>query len=177
MLESPSFQMNLSVISGFQTLFNAAAELPEVRELSAAMARSGEAREAVQNRIRELSNLNIDPRYVNPKDYVLAIYLWLTYFVASEQSTMAAGYVDGAPQCWNAKKLARWLLTPRTLDSGNQLSTDESSNTQIDVGTTPGALMLQMKNDPERTQRRFDSFVIASEPSSVGTIISHGDVQ
>ena len=107
-----------------RAFFAAAAKEPAALTLYGTMRTSGEAREEVVGRIHDLSQLEVDRRYENPNDTALAILLWLTNFAAPEFVQMAADLVDRAPQCWYAKKLARRILMPAPVATGNSRSSD-----------------------------------------------------
>jgi hypothetical protein len=121
-IESPEFDVTLNVVSNMRAFFAAAAKEPAALTLYGTMRTSGEAREEVLGRIHDLSQLEVDRRYENPNDTALAILLWVTNFAAPEFVQMAADLVDRAPQCWYAKKLARRILVPPLVATGNSWS-------------------------------------------------------
>ena len=137
-IESHEFDANLNVVSSMRAFFSAASKEPAVVELYGHVLESGDISEEVLGRIFDLARLAVDPRYENPKDTPLAILLWLTYFAAPDYAQMAASYVDHAPQCWYAKKLARRILMPPPMASGDswvgerQHSLDPSSSSSGD---------------------------------------------
>ena len=110
-IETHEFAAELNLASGTRGFFRAVARDPAVGVVREGMLRSGEACEEVLSRIYDLTKLDIDLRYENMNDVPLAVLLWLMYF-ASFNSGLAAYYVDHAPQCWYAKKLARRILVP-----------------------------------------------------------------
>lgn len=118
-IKSHEFAARLNVVSGTRSFFAAANKEPAVMSLCEDMSKSGEAREEVLGHIHDLSQLAVDRRYENPNDAALAILLWLTRFTAPDYSQIAADLVDQAPQCWYAKKLARRILLPPPVASGN----------------------------------------------------------
>ncbi len=109
---SVEFAARVNVVSGLSLLFKAAAREEAVQELQHAMARSGEVREEVLAKVNDLVELVVDPRYQNPYDTALAILLLLTGNTAPAQHLLTATLVDGAPQCWYAKKLAHSIIFP-----------------------------------------------------------------
>lgn len=123
-IESPEFDVTLNVVSSMRAFFAAAAKEPAALTLYDTMRTSGEAREDVLGRIHDLSQLEVDRRYENPNDTALAILLWVTNFAAPEFVQMAADLVDRAPQCWYAKKLARRILMPPPVATGNPWTPD-----------------------------------------------------
>ena len=118
-IESYEFNARLNVVSSMPAFFRAAAQEPAVLELYGRMPESGDVREEALGRIHDLSRLEVDRRYENPNDTPLAILLWLTWFAAPDYAGIAADLVDRAPQCWYAKKLARRILIPPSVASGN----------------------------------------------------------
>ena len=121
-IESPDYAANMNVVSSMHAFFNTASKDPIVLEAYRHMLESGEAREAALGRIHDLSCLEVDRRYENPNDTPLAVFLWLTLFAAPDYVGMAADLVDRAPQCWYAKKLARRILVPPPVGTGNVLA-------------------------------------------------------
>jgi len=118
-IESYEFNARLNVVSSMPAFFRAATNEPAVLELYSCMPESGDVREEALGRIHDLSRLEVDRRYENPNDTPLAILLWLTWFAAPDYADIAADLVDRAPQCWYAKKLARRILVPPRVASGN----------------------------------------------------------
>jgi hypothetical protein len=111
-IQSVEFDVNLNVVSGTNAFFRAVAKEPAVLEAYRQMLASGELREDALGRIYDLANQEVDLRFENPNDTPLAVLLWLTYFGAGDFAPMAAALVDGAPQCWYARRLARRILNP-----------------------------------------------------------------
>ena len=118
-IESHQFDANLSVVSGMRAFYRAAANEPACMELYSNMLASGDAREEVLGHILDMSQLEVDKRFENPNDTPLAILLWLTGYAAPDFVELAADVVDRAPQCWYAKKLARRILVPPPVASGD----------------------------------------------------------
>lgn len=118
-IESHEFDANLSVVSGVRAFYRAAANEPACVDLYSNMLASGEAREEVLGHILDLSQLEVDRRFENPKDTSLAILLWLTNFAAPELVEIAADLVDRAPNCWYAKKLAHRILVHSPTETDN----------------------------------------------------------
>ena len=111
-IRSPAFDAALNVVSSTNGFFEAVEQHPTVREAYRQMLGSGALREDAIGRIYDLTNQEIDPRFENPHDTALAVLLWLTTFAANDNVQVAAVYVDQAPQCWYAKKLAERILHP-----------------------------------------------------------------
>jgi len=142
-IESPEFDVTLNVVSSLGAFFKAAAKEPAALTLYATMRTSGEAREDVLGRIHDLSQLEVDRRYENPNDTALAILLWATNFAAPELVQMAADLVDRAPQCWYAKKLARRILMPPPVATGNSWAPD-SLHPSGPAGLLSGDVVITM---------------------------------
>jgi len=116
---SPEFAVKLNVVSGFRAYFRAASKETSVYTLYKAIIASAEARETVLDQIRNLAYLEIDRRYENPNDTALAVLLWIILFAAPELVVSVADLVDRAPQSWYAKELARRILIPSKIKSGD----------------------------------------------------------
>ena len=111
-IQSPKFDAALNVVSSTNGFFHEVGKHPTVREAYRQMHDSGEVREDAIGRIYDLSRREIDFRYENPHDTELAVLLWLMNYAANDNVQVAAAYVDQAPQCWYAKKLAQRILNP-----------------------------------------------------------------
>jgi len=118
-IASLEFDVGLNVVSSLRAFLRGAANEKSVRTLYSALVTSGEAREEVLGRISDLSRLEVDRRYENPHDTALAVLLWLTVMASPDFGTIAADLADRAPQCWYAKKLARIVLAPNPIESGD----------------------------------------------------------
>ena len=123
-IESHEFDARLSVVSSMRIFFRAAANEQSVKVLYDSLLQSGETREEVFGRIHELSHLEVDRRYENPRDTSLVILLWMISFAAPGMVELAADLVDRAPQCWYAKKLARRILVPPPVATANSWWSD-----------------------------------------------------
>lgn len=133
-IESYEFNARLNVVSSMPAFFRAAAQEPAVLELYGRMPESGDVREEALGRIHDLSRLEVDRRYENPNDTPLAILLWLTWFAAPDFAGIAADIVDRAPQCWYAKKLARRILVPPSVASGNSWAGERPTSHESEYG-------------------------------------------
>ena len=111
-IQSVEFDVNLNVVSGTNAFFRAVSQDPAVMEAYREMQQSGEVREEVIGRLYDLVKQETDPRFENPNDTSLAVLLWLTNFAAHEYAELTAAWVDLAPRCWYAKKLAQRILNP-----------------------------------------------------------------
>ena len=128
-IESHEFAANLNVVGGTRPFFAAASREPAVIALRESIASSGFAMEEVLGHVSDLGTLEIDRRYENPNDTALAVLLWSLYFADANPgwACTAAEMVDRAPQCWYAKKLARRILLPPPVASGDSWSGEARS--------------------------------------------------
>ena len=151
-IETHQFAANLNVASGIRSFFRAVARDPVVVVLRERMRVSGEAREEILGRIYDLAQLDTDLKFENPNDIPLAVSLWLMYFT-SFNSGLAAYYVDQAPNCWYAKKLARRLLVPpksETSDTSGRLDDQQawfkvSNSIDSMISIKPGSPQDQLR--------------------------------
>ena len=118
-IHSVEFDVNLNVVSGTNVFFRAVSREPAVLEAYRQMRHSGEVREDAFGRIYDLVKQETDPDFENPNDTPLAVLLWLTTFAAPDYAEMAATWVDHAPRCWYAKKLAQRILNPPPSTTGD----------------------------------------------------------
>ena len=118
-IQSVEFDVNLNVVSSTDAFFEAVAREPAVLEAYDQMRNSGDLREEALGRLCDLVWSDADSRYENSNDTPLAVLLWLTNFAASDFAAIAAGWVDQAPRCWHAKKLAQRILNPPPALTGN----------------------------------------------------------
>ena len=111
-IESPEFDAELNVVSGTGSFFQAVAGDSTVRALLEAMDETGFTPEQILGRIYELSMFDPDPRYENPYDTALAVLLWLTAYTDDQLANVGAHYVQLAPRCWYATRLANQVIAP-----------------------------------------------------------------
>ena len=111
-IQSMEFDVNLNVVSSTDGFFAGVAREPAVLEAYDHMRNSGERREEALGMLFDLAWEGTDPRYENPNDTSLAVLLWLTNFATSDLVALAASWVDLAPRCWHAKRLAQRILNP-----------------------------------------------------------------
>ena len=111
-IKSVAFDVSLNVVSSTNGYFRAVSQHPAVQEVYSQMSNTGELREETIGLIYDLANEEVDPQFENPNDTPLAVLLWLTNFAAPGNAQIAATYVDQAPHCWYAKKLAQRILNP-----------------------------------------------------------------
>ena len=118
-IQSVKFDVALNIASSTDRFFEAVSEEPAVLSACVLMQKSGELREDTLNTLRELVTRESDPAYENPYDTALAVLLWLTNFAAQDHSRIAASWVDQAPRCWHAKRLAQRILNPPPSETAN----------------------------------------------------------
>lgn len=68
----------------------------------------------VLTRLIDLSRKTVDPRYENPLDTALAVYLWLLSLKNSEVASLGAQFILKCSQCWWAERIARSILLGST---------------------------------------------------------------
>ena len=130
-IESPEFDAELNMLSGTSAFFRAVRDDPVVKETLRLMLDSGEIQEEALGRIWDLASLETDPHYENPHDTPLAVLLWLTRYTNRHFALVGAHYVEQAPRCWYAHKIARQISNPPAAGS-----LDVSAN----AGTAPRIL-------------------------------------
>lgn len=109
---SRGFDAELNVVSGTNAFFQAVSKERAVQESLRLMRGSGEVREDALGRIYDLVNLDSDQCYENPYDTRLAVLLWLTSYTDPHFARLGAHYVERAPRCWYAAKLAHQIINP-----------------------------------------------------------------
>ena len=113
-IESPELDADLNLASGTGSFFRRVGKEPVILETLRMMAESGEACEEVLGRICDLSVQESDPDFENPNDTPLAVLLWLTSFTSSNFARAGAYFVEKAPRCWYARRLAEAIINPIT---------------------------------------------------------------
>jgi hypothetical protein len=108
-VESHEFAARLNVTSDFPTFLRGAHDAPPVRSLFGAVNARG-SRQRLFSRILELARQRVDPRYENPWDTPLTIYLWILGSTDWNVAKAAAEVIATIPQCWWATKLSRYFL-------------------------------------------------------------------
>jgi hypothetical protein len=108
-IESHEFAARVNVASDLTTFLQAAQAEPSVNCLLEELD-SPEMRPAVLSKVYELTQRQVDPRYENPWDTALAVYVWAMSLRDLDLAKVAAKEVVQVPQCWWAAKLSRQLL-------------------------------------------------------------------
>ena len=120
-IESPELDAELNFASGTSAFFRRVGKERMIQDALQLMNTSGEVCEEVFGNICDLSTRETDPAYQNPNDTPLAVLLWLTYFAAPHLAHASARFVDKAPRCWYAQKLAQGILNPTRVTSSDSL--------------------------------------------------------
>ncbi len=162
-IESSEFDANLNVVSGMSAFFRAADKEPAVREAYRCLRESGDLREEALDRIYDLAELEVDPRYENPNDTALAVLLWLSYFAFPDDVDIAVDYVSGAPQCWYAAKLARQLAIPPQAKGDNLPTVFGGIQSHWGPNRNWSAETVQAKPNPSGSKLRLRTHTEARE--------------
>ena len=153
-IESPRFDAELNVVSGSKAFFRAVANEPAVQISLSSLRESGPLREEVLGRICDLAASETDPRYENPNDSALAALLWLTCFADPDFARLGAHYVERAPRCWYARKLACQIINPTA--TGSTMSSVRSGlETQASIKNSSFVKTVDMV--PSAPRARFVS--------------------
>ena len=99
-----------------------------VQEAFRLMGESGEVQEEVLGRMYDLAMAETDPDYQNPNDTPLAVLLWLTYFTHPDFARVGAHYVERAPRCLYANKLAHHIMNPMPTMSSDSWGQPDTVN-------------------------------------------------
>lgn len=141
-IESHIFAAKLNVASDIRTFFVAARRENAVGQLLLALA-SSEVREQVLMRSLELAGQAVDPRYENPRDTALAVYVWLMSLKDWLLTEIMAEAIGQAPQCWWARKISRELLLgTRTRSSAGQDVRDFTGSPKVRHSSDGGEVVL-----------------------------------
>ena len=108
-IESHEFAARLNVASSLDAFLRAAKEENSVQQLFKELA-STQHLSALLERVIRLSQVPVDPRYENPGDTALAIYVWLASFRGTAYGRLLAQYSSTALQCWWSSKISRNIL-------------------------------------------------------------------
>ena len=108
-IESHSFAARLNMASNFSGVLQIAQKEVCVQSLLQELKQSI-ALDQLLRRIEVLTRQRIDPRYENPWDTALTVYLWTTSLINPEKAKIAAYQVDQLPRCWWAREICSHLL-------------------------------------------------------------------
>lgn len=128
-IESTVFVAFTNVASDFPTFIRAARQFEGVQVLLNRL-EDEEVREAILDRIWELSDAPVDQSYENPWDAPLAVYLWILDLKDPELALVAAEAASDAPQTWWAGKLAHVILQQQTI-------TSDAADAHYDISWAP----------------------------------------
>lgn len=156
-IHSPQFDAELNVVSGTNAFFRAVRNEPAVKFSLRLMKESGDLQEQVLDRLHDLAAQDTDPSYENPYDTPLAVLLWLTHYSGYDSSILGAQYVNLAPRCWYASKLAQHIINPPPSDSsGYAVNVDvasqfnpSSSSRDHSVTVVPSAAKVRVLSTPQ----------------------------
>ena len=127
-IESPRLDAELNFASGTSAFFRRVGKEPVVQEALRLMDDSGEVKEEVLGRMYDLAMAETDPDYQNPNDTLLAVLLWLTYYTHLDYARVGAQYVERAPRCFYANKLAHRIMNPVTAMSSESWAQPDTVN-------------------------------------------------
>ena len=150
-IQSPEFGAELNVVSGTPAFFRAVRSTPAVRQSLNLMKESGDLREEVLGHLHDLSALELDPRYENPHDVALAVFLWLTHYTDPDFARLGAQYVERAPRCWYAIKLARQITHPPVPESSD-FRINVNTDGYASIANTSGTESLNMISPAEKVR-------------------------
>ena len=110
-IESHRTAARVNVASGQVSFLQAADALEPVQKLGDLARVSVTNRAAIISRVGRLVAMRVDPRYQNPHDSALAIYLRVLHPVDKELAWIAASAVLDARNCWWASDMARRIIS------------------------------------------------------------------
>jgi hypothetical protein len=111
-LESHEFSAEINVYSDLRSIEKGILSNQKVAALiKLCLENTINALEEIFERISNLTNMSIDPRYESPWDAALAAYLIVLQSVDRYSALLAANIVSRAPQTWWAGKISNRLLT------------------------------------------------------------------
>ena len=105
-IESREMELRLSAASGLRVFVKGALSQPEVATLIDAAGNDTLVEYGVVLRLTNLASQDCDPRYENPCDTAIAIYVVVLREVNSPLIDMSAISISGARNLWWASKLA-----------------------------------------------------------------------
>lgn len=108
-IESHEFSAYVNAASGMRTFLQAVNQHNTTRKLLKELEDPIFCLQ-ILNRVFELSRQQVDPRYENPWDTALAVYVLLLSWKDESLAKIAAEEVIHIPQCWWAMKVSRRIL-------------------------------------------------------------------
>lgn len=129
-IESLELCARVNIASGYRMFLQLIQEEESVRALlrelnsreHKALNRISEILQMVLNRISEILQKQNDPRYENPSDTALAIYLWVISLKDLSLAKAASAFVTQAPRCWWAAKVSHEVLSNEPFRSDSRTS-------------------------------------------------------
>lgn len=125
LVEGHEFAARLNLASDMRTLLSIALQQDEIRRLIELLEKP-EAQEEVLRRVVQISRQRIDPRYENPGDAALAVYVWVLNVRGSRLARLAADAAIEAPHCWWAEKIVQQVGSTGRVPSENYTQPAES---------------------------------------------------
>lgn len=133
-IERHEFAARLNVASDLRTFVRAALRQEPVRRLIRELDSAGAA-EQLLRRVVQLARRRIDPRYANPCDVPLAVYVWALDLKDSPFRTLGAGAAIESAGTWWARKVAEEVLTESTIRSDAPARVYEPEPVSVSVST------------------------------------------
>ncbi len=109
-IESHELAAKLNIASDLKTFLRAATRQEPVRQLIRELDSAG-APEQLLRRVVQIAHRRIDPRYANPWDVPLAVYVWALDLKDSPFRFLVAGAAFEAFGTWWARKVAEEVFT------------------------------------------------------------------
>lgn len=108
-IESHNFAAYLNVVGNFENFINTIKKLELVWMLLEEL-NSEKKVQKLAKRVLDISGQKIDPKYENPKDIALSIYIWLISLKDLELAKMIAKTAIQIPQSWWTKRMSYKIL-------------------------------------------------------------------
>ncbi len=115
-IESHELAAKLNVASDLRTFLRGASQEEAIQHLSKEL-RAPSFREETAARAITLASTRVDPRYENPADTALTLYVWLLSLKDLPMARLAADAVVNAQNCWWGIRVARDVLLGRRHES------------------------------------------------------------
>jgi hypothetical protein len=141
-LERPETMSELTVSSMLSTFLRALGGLTTAQALLEAATASDESRQRLVTQIDAWSSLQVDERYLHPKDIPLAVLLWVMKETDRELALLSADVVNRAPNLWWAQKVIDQLRYDLQVQSANCVSHTGASDVL-------GTLVLSVSEDSD----------------------------
>lgn len=139
-IESPAFAAHLGFASGKKVFLDALAGDPIVAKLTRSLRARPNAAGKVLRRIKELARQQVDPRYENPLDSAIAVYVWCLDQLDRGIARIGAEFALGATQIWWAREMSNIVLQSELRSTGTANATITPA--RATAGWSSGALPL-----------------------------------